>query len=248
MSKSKETRKPITAAELMSQLNQNEDFVHIRQQEDEKFKAREKQFREAEEPLVKALNDLVGVSVISVSDLVNSSEHYPQAIPALVIHLGYGYPHQVREAIARALTVEYAGEHAYKALVREFRKLPDSKDAAQHGLKWALGNAISVTAGAENFDEVVELVEDQRHGSSRGPMVLRLPRLSPSRSVGILLDLLNDDEVAGQAIAALGKVRATEARQHIERFLTHPKGWVRNEAIKALRRLKEQPPQTNGKE
>jgi hypothetical protein len=56
------------------------------------------------------------------------------------------YPFRIREGIARALTVKDAGEAAYSELVNEFKSLPDSTDGAQHGFKWALGNAISIVA------------------------------------------------------------------------------------------------------
>jgi HEAT repeat protein len=53
----------------------------------------------------------------------------------------------------------------------------------------------------------------------------------------ILIELLSDEDLAGYAIMALGKLKCNEARSVIERFLTHPKHWVRREAQKALKRI-----------
>jgi hypothetical protein len=174
----------------MSELNQDPEFVRRRQEQDKHFRALEENFEQAERPLVQTLNDVVGVSVKSVWDLVNMRREYRRAIPVLVAHLRYEYPYRIREGIARALTVKYAGEDAYAALVRKFRKSPTGAYAAELEFKWALGNAISVVADPGHFDEVVELARDKRHGATRDMMVLRLPRLDPRRAVDVLIDLL----------------------------------------------------------
>jgi hypothetical protein len=73
--------------------------------------------------------------------------------------------------------VQNAAREALRVLVDEFKKVPGSEDAHQHGLKWALGNAISVVADKSSFDEVVSLLRDKSHGTTRDMMVLCLPRL-----------------------------------------------------------------------
>jgi HEAT repeat protein len=57
------------------------------------------------------------------------------------------------------------------------------------------------------------------------------------RAEDVLIDLLDDDEVAGHAIIALRKLKSKKAYPAIKRFLTHPKAWVRNEAKKALAKV-----------
>jgi HEAT repeat protein len=228
--------KPISASELMAQLNQDPEFVRRREQRDEQLKALEQRLTEAEWPLVTALND-AGVQVKSVWDLVNTKRAYPLAIPVLITHLRYPYPWRIREGIARALTTKIAGNDAYTALVRAFKQLPESQDNNQNEFKWALGNAISIVADKNNFDEIVDLVRDKRHGAARDMLVLRLPRLDPHKAVAVLIELLADDEVAGHAVTALPKLKAYEARKAIERLLNHGQPWVRKEAAKALAAL-----------
>lgn len=220
----------------MVQLNQDPEFVRRREQRDEQLKALEKRLTEAEWPLVTALSDS-GVLVNSVWDLVNTKRAYPLAIPVLTAHLRYAYPWRVREGIARALTTKISGDDAYTALVREFKRLPESQDPDQHEFKWALGNAISVVSDKTNFDEIVDLVRDKRHGITRDMTVLRLARLEPHKAVAVLIELLADDEVAGHAVTALSKLKAHEARKGIEHLLNHPQPWVRKEAAKALANL-----------
>jgi hypothetical protein len=202
------------------------------------FQALRDELTKADQPLVGALND-VGISVKSMWDLVNTNQSYPRAIPILIEHLKHPYPFRIQEGIARALTVKDAGEAAYAELVNQFKSLPDSTDAAQHGFKWALGNAISIVATKSHFDEVVELIRDKEHGTTRDMMTLRLPRLNRERAIDVLIESLADDEISGQAILAIGKLKPQKARTHVERVLAcHPQPWVRKEAEKVLTKLK----------
>lgn len=237
MKRAKKIRKPVTASDLMNELSHDPDFVRRRQEVNSQFESLADRFRQEEEPLVAALNDVVGVSVKSVWDLVNNTREYRHAIPVLVAHLKYRYPYRIREGIARALTVKYAGETAYRALVKQFKDVPHSADAAEQGFKWALGNAISVVADKTHFDEVVALIRDRHHGASRDMMVLRLADLDQQRATDVLIELLGDDEVVGQAVTALGKVKAQNARSQIERLMQHPNPGIRKEASKVLAKL-----------
>jgi hypothetical protein len=237
MSKSKEFSKPLTAAELDVVLNQDPEYLRRKGEREKHLRALEERFARAELPLVEALRD-IGITAKSVWDLVNARQAYPSAIPILIEHLKRPYPFRIREGIARALTVKDAGEAAYLALVDEFKAQTDSADAGQHGFKWALGNAISIVATKNHFDEIAELIRDKRHGTTRDMMVLRLSSLDRNRAVNLLIEALNDDEISGQAIVALGKLKSQKARIGIEYVLAHhPQPWVRKAAKKALAKL-----------
>ncbi len=51
------------------------------------------------------------------------------------------------------------------------------------------------------------------------------------------IELLDDDDVAGHAVMALGRLKAPRAREKPEPFLSHPRTWVRAEARKALAKI-----------
>jgi HEAT repeat protein len=238
MNKNKKSKKPITAAELMAELDQDPEYVRHKEEKDRHFRALDEELARAEHPLVVDLN-AAGFPVQSVWDLVNTRREYKQAIPVLFAHLAHPYPWRIREGIARALTVKYAGETAYRALLREFRNLSTSADEGQQGYKWALGNAISIVAGKAHYDDLVRLVCDKVHGTSRSAIILRLPKYDPERSVGVLIDLLGDNEVAGYALEGIVRLKVQKARPEIERLLDHPEPWVREEARKALAKLSE---------
>jgi hypothetical protein len=237
MSKKKELPKPVTASELMNQLDQDPNFVQRRKEIERHFEAVQIALQVAEEPIVNALRS-VGIRVGSVWDLVNERYTEPRVIPILVEQLRLPYPYRIREGIARGLTVQNAGKKALRVLVDEFKKVPDSEDAPQHGFKWALGNAISVVADKSSFDEVVSLLRDKSHGTTRDMMVLRLPRLDHRlEAIAVLTELLSDEDVIPQALAALGTLEAVQARASIEVFKNSKNAVIRKAARDALRKI-----------
>jgi len=56
-------------------------------------------------------------------------------------------------------------------------------------------------------------------------------------AIAALMDFLEDEDLATQAVIALGNLRVREARPRIEPFLKHPDSWVRKEAERALAKI-----------
>lgn len=138
-----------------------------------------------------------------------------------------------REGLVRALGVEEArGEAASVVLVREFRR-----PGLDWPTRWAVANSLSVIADSSVFDDLVGLARDRSYGRAREMLMLALARSDAERASTVLVEMLDDDEVAGHAIAALGRARSKETRASIERFLDHPKPWVRREANRVLAML-----------
>ena len=138
----------------------------------------------------------------------------------------------LKTVLVRALSVKWAKPVAAPALIDEFYRAPSGS-----GLKWAIGNALSVVADDQVFDKVVHLVRDKQHGKAREMLAVALGNMKDLRSADVLIELLGDEEVAGHALIALGKLKVQRARLDIERFLDHPKAWVRAEARRALARI-----------
>lgn len=182
--------------------------------------------------VVKALQN-VGIEVQSVYDLVNSPRSYDAAIPVLLNLLPEIEDERVKEGIVRALTVKEARGLASRPLLHEFKSAAPS----QWILKWVIGNALSVVADDEVFEEIVELVKDKGHGKAREMVVLALANMKNPRAVDVLMELLKDEEVVGHAIGALGKLKAVQAEKAIEPFLNHDKTWIRKEVSKTLSKI-----------
>jgi len=175
-----------------------------------------------------------GFRVEWISDLYNKRLDYRTAIPILLSWLGRTQNLDLKDGIVRALSVKWARPSAIGPLIEEYRRAPPYQ---QTNYKWVVGNALSVVADDSVFDEVVELVRDPGHGRAREMLAVALGNMKNPRAVDVLVELLGDEEVAGHALMALGKLKAKQARPRVERFLTHPKTWVRTEAKRALAKI-----------
>lgn len=143
----------------------------------------------------------------------------------------------IKEGIVRALTDRAAKGAAARPLVAELRR---AAELGQDLLAWAIGNALTVVADESVRDDLLELVQDRRLGGGRQTVAEALARFKNDQEVvDALVGLLEDEEVAGHAIVALRKLKAREAKPHLEPFLDHPKAWVRKEAKKALQLLQD---------
>ena len=100
-----------------------------------------------------------------------------------------------------------------------------------------VANALEAVADESILLDLIQLAKDRQYGVDRQMLVLALARIPDQRATDALVDLLGDDEVAGHAAKALGRLRARNVRPAVERLLDHPKSWVRAEAKKTLAKL-----------
>jgi hypothetical protein len=137
---------------------------------------------------------------------------FEAAAPVLVDWLPRVKTALVKERIVRSLTGEKtATPLALEPLVAEFRRADD------HGLKWAIGNALATLADDSIADELVELARDRRHGGSREMLMDALARTKDERALDALVDLVDDDDVAGHAISALRRLGPKSSLTCLER-------------------------------
>ena len=187
---------------------------------------------EASKPVLAELRQ-AGITVEWISDLYNKRFDYRSAIPILLNWLPRVENPAVKEAIVRALSVSWARKtEAPVLLVEEFRKAK-----GKSALNWAIGNALSVVADDSVLDDIVDLIRDETYGKAREMLVIALGRMKTPEVKYTLIKLLDDENLAGYAIMALGRLKIQEARPAIERFLTHSKSWVRREAKRALAKI-----------
>jgi HEAT repeat protein len=132
----------------------------------------------------------VGIDIDLVWDLVNSRRSFPEAIPILLKHLGRPYDDRTREGIARALTDKVARRYA-RELIEAFQVEDDSK---HHFVKWAIGNALTVTAARNHLPEIINLALDPKHGKARAILLLILHRSTKPEAKAAILQLLSDPD------------------------------------------------------
>lgn len=179
-----------------------------------------------------------GFPLQSLSELYHKRSYYTkdtyrQVMPILFYWLPIINELRIKETIVRALTVRWAKPEAASILISEFTNVEDPKGF----YKWAIGNALSVVADDSVFDDIVKLVKDKQHRRAREMVAVALGNMKNPQAVDVLIDLLQDEEVAGHALIALRKLRPLKARPYIEPFLNHPTTWVRKEAQKAIEKI-----------
>ena len=185
-------RKAMTAHEFLGRWPEPPDpAVRARlAREEEERRQRELEYKRVEQPLVAELRS-VGWDVSSVWDLVNIDEAYPEALPVLVRHLARPYPPAIRDGIARALAVRnalFAWDNLREQYVAEQDKLAKQGFAA----------ALAAMVDRDHLDELLALLRDRRHGTSRGILLRGLQRLRDARARAALEELADDPDLKKQ--------------------------------------------------
>lgn len=179
----------------------------------------------------------VGITVGSVFDLVNAKVAYPAAIPILLNNLSKVSDPVTKEGLVRALSVKEAAGIASQRLIQEFLAIPPEAPKQEQLIKWAIGNALSVVATDADRESLVTIATDKRHGKAREMIVVALGRMKDSEVGEVLVELLDDDCVAGHAAMALRKLRYHSALQKLRSSLEGKRGWVRKEIEKTIEKL-----------
>jgi hypothetical protein len=189
----RKARASITAGELLTELEADPERVAAREQQERERQAQVTVWREAERALVRELRQ-AGYDVETAWDLVNTAEPYPDALPILVEHLSRPYPDRVREGIGRALAVRQDARFAWPALVSLYREEPAGTDA-----KDGLAVALAAISDRSTLPDLIELVEDRRHGASRVLLIRGLTRSRLPAARAAVERLRDDPEVGEEA-------------------------------------------------
>lgn len=196
-------KKMITAAELSAELNADPEYVAWRAKDEEARLERAAEMRRAEAPLVDELR-AAGYDVQSAWDLVSTRGSYPSALPILLAHLPRLYPDVVREGIARALAVRETKDVGWDVLTQAYRDEPQSQT------KGGLAVAIAATADREVIGDVIDLVRDRRHGSSRLLLLRALTRSKDPRARETLVELKDDSDLVKEIEVILRRSKRTK--------------------------------------
>jgi hypothetical protein len=155
--------KSMSAAELMSRLNNDPDWVRENAERVVRRKAAadklDEELRPEETPLLADLA-AVGVKVDSVWELVNTKWPYPAAIPVLAAHLQRVRHPVLREGIGRALTVPEARGTAARVILSELQR---PYGESPYSVRWVLANALTVAGDDSMVDEIKALIADNRY-------------------------------------------------------------------------------------
>ena len=174
-----------------------------------------------------------GHDIESLDELRRSGTKYTSVIPILLYWLPRISLADAKESIVRTVSVPWAKSIASQTLIEEYENTANE----EHSLRWAIGNAIDVLAEPSLLEDLIRITTDAGNGKSREMFVLAFGKIRDPRSVKTLIQLLEDEQVAGHAIVALRKLGAPEALDHFARFANHPQTWIRNEAKKGIAKI-----------
>jgi hypothetical protein len=187
------TKKKITAAELMSKLNADPEFVAKRAREEEERLKRVEALRVEIAPVLDDLR-VAGCSISSASDLMKppypDAAPWPASIPVLLRHLQRdSYSADVRELVARALAVPETKAPGWNSLTKLYIDEPEDR------VRSGLAAAIAAAADDEVIGDVIALARDRRQGSSRLLLLSALERSADPRARAALMDLGTDPDL-----------------------------------------------------
>lgn len=158
------------------------------------------------EPLLAAL-EAAGIDTVDFGrfgEAAFTTFDFDRAVPILVDWLPRIDDPRVKDAMVRSLTGQRTARgEGTRRLIAEFRR---PEYAEETSLRWAIGNALATLAGPADADAIIELLRNASSGMSRQMLCDALSRTKDPRRVDVLIDLIDDDTVAGHAILALRRI------------------------------------------
>ncbi|MDO8362508.1 MAG: hypothetical protein Q7V88_06390 [Actinomycetota bacterium] len=207
----------------------------------ERFERYEEKRREIDEALAPVREDLVlhGFRVAAIADLKLEDAPLKAAAPLLIKWLPIVTFRPAKCVIIDVLHDRRAGVDAARALVSEFRRVAaDDELDPMISIRAHLGSALRASATDAVADELLSIAADRSQGAHRALVVLALGGLKKNRAaaIDVLRSQLADAEVRVPAIDALGKLRASDTHDEIERFREDQSPAVRAAARRALKK------------
>ena len=172
-----------------------------------------------------------GYSINSINDLMRLSSKERELIPFLIGLLEQFTDENDKEFIVRCLGVKGFQEIIPK-LLEEF------KTAKGNSYRWAIANSINIIHDMTIEQELITLSENKKYGTGRQMLVLSLGCYKTDSSIKCLRGLLQDEEVRGHALRALGKCGNAEVLPDIEKYCDSDNRWIRKEALNAADKIR----------
>jgi hypothetical protein len=184
-------------------------------------------------PLLKELNDN-GFDISDFNELTLNVHKYKDALPILLKWIPRINNPDVAETIVRAVSVPWAKKRAVPTLIE---KLETERESGNDSLTWALGNALYAVSDKSYAEELLNIIKDPIYKSARQMIILKIGMMHIKTAEDILISIIDDEEVRGHTIAALGYIGSIKAKPYITEYLDHPNKWIQKEAKNALERI-----------
>ncbi len=125
-------------------------------------------------------------------------------------------------------------------LVSQYLECADSPKApGMDSLLWGIGNCIEITTNSDShfLPTYKSIVGNKSHGTSRQMIVLALSKFKKDDVEDLLLELLDDPQVSGHAVMALGRIKSAKSTPLLMEMKKSAQPWVRREAEKSIRAI-----------
>jgi hypothetical protein len=130
-----------------------------------------------------------------------STFDFERAAPIIIEWLPRVLDTHVKDAMVRSLADQPAAQgEGTRRLLAEFVR---PEHAGAHSFKWAIGNTVATLARADDADAIIAVLRDRGHASSRQMLCDALVRTRDPRRIDVLIELIDEDNLAGHAIVAL---------------------------------------------
>ena len=103
--------------------------------------------------------------------------------------------------------------------------------------RWEIGDRLYQIRSKKYIDDYLRIISDASYGRDRQMVILLVGKLKVKAAIPVLIDLLEDEGVRLQAIAALGDFKRDELRPYFERFQNSKHSGWRKYAKAALKKL-----------
>ncbi|MBI5611785.1 MAG: HEAT repeat domain-containing protein [Gammaproteobacteria bacterium] len=211
------------------------DFDKVRQEQIRQERIKAEAIEQA--PLVKELNEL-GYKLRSLFDLsLVPGQRYASAIPVLMRHIERQYSQATKDAIYR----KFAGCKGMKSSQLQdviemlFRHFEAERN---DDLRWTIGLALGyIVRNPKYLERLGKLLKEKKYGESRGELVIGYARTGKQEVIGDLISFLSDRDLMQHAIVELGRLKAKEAKPHLEALRNHENPLFRDLVRKALRKI-----------
>lgn len=155
---------------------------------------------------------------------------HKEVVPILLKYFDKFEGHNYRQGIVAALGVKGFTE-ATERLIKEFHS------TSREFYKWSVGSSLSKIQDKGFEDEYIKIVKNKEHGMARQMVTIGIGKMKSEKAIPVLIELLDDEQVNGHVITALGYYKDPKLIKYIEPFINYKEAWKRNEAKKVLKKI-----------
>ncbi len=176
----------------------------------------------------------IGIKVYSIYELTNPKKSNAAAFPILLRWLPVARSDRNREGIVRSLDFPEAGREALHVLLEQFEALK-THNQSRKDLKWVMGKVIGHLADSRDTPEILQLVDDDRHGAARQCLVDWLGNQTlDENGIDVLERRLGDGDLMLHALTALASACGTRGLDIVKSQQNHDDKIIRRHVRRIL--------------